>query len=259
MAEWRLFRGWSPDELSRRLDALSRLSRTVPDRDEEMTLARGFSRHHSQALIAREPPGDPVEGGPFERATTLVTDYEFSDPRIVTCHFDPMARLLGRRMLLEIRVPGLRYLNGVVVSRVRREHDEHGAVFGFRYDTLEGHIESGAEWFLLRKDRATGDVRFSIDAAWRMGQFPNWWSRVGFELVGRRYQRAWHRLAYLRLRALLEAEDLPPLPSPDRLVHEGRALPVPTVQRAAEERPSMLGEEQLGEEQDLLGRESAAT
>lgn len=253
MAEWRLARGWSSQELSIRLDALADLATTVPDREEDMTPVRGFSRHHSQAVVAREPPGDPVPDGPFERATMLVTDYEFSDPRIVTCHFDPMDRLLGRRMLLELRVPALRYLNGVVVSRVRRDDDAHGHVFGFRYDTLEGHIESGAEWFLLTKDRETGDVRFSIDAAWRLGDFPNWWSRVGFELVGRRYQRAWHRLAYVRLRALLASADLPPLPSPDRLVHEGRALPVPSVQVAAAARPSVVLEEE-----DLLARGSGA-
>jgi hypothetical protein len=38
-------------------------------------------------------------------------------------------------------------------------------------------------------------VRFRIHAARKRGPLPNWWSRVGFRLLARRYQRAWHQLA----------------------------------------------------------------
>ncbi|MET0403850.1 MAG: DUF1990 family protein, partial [Cystobacter sp.] len=81
--------------------------------------------------------------------------------------------------------------------------DDERTVYGFSFDTLQGHVESGREWFLLSKDHRTGELRFHIRASWREGEFPNWWSYVGFELVGRRYQRAWHHLAHLRLRELL--------------------------------------------------------
>ena len=36
------------------------------------------------------------------------------------------------------------------------------SVFGFRYDTLEGHIEQGFEWFLLQKRHA---ILRSLDLA----------------------------------------------------------------------------------------------
>jgi uncharacterized protein (UPF0548 family) len=44
----------------------------------------------------------------FERARVALANYQFSDPNIVIAHFDPALPLLGRRMLLEIQVLGLR-------------------------------------------------------------------------------------------------------------------------------------------------------
>ncbi|MGZ3457591.1 MAG: DUF4126 family protein, partial [Archangium sp.] len=81
-----------------------------------------------------------------------------------------------------------------------------------------GHIEAGREWFLLSKDHRSGELRFHIKAAWREGRFPNWWSRLGFELVGRRYQRAWHHLAHLRLRELLRTGQLERHPEAEELL-----------------------------------------
>jgi uncharacterized protein (UPF0548 family) len=231
VAEWRFHRRWTESELKERLASLEHVRRNWGDQISEdgLTPARGFHYHHSTAIVAREPPGLPVPGGPYERAVRLISDYEFSDPRIVTAHFDKARPLDGRRMLLELAVLGLRYLVGTVVGAVHRDEDS----FGFRYDTLVGHIETGAEWFFLMKDRQTGEIRFQIEAAWREGDFPNVWSRVGFAVLGRRYQRAWHRLAHLRLRTLLRATDLPPLPAADDIVQEGRGIPLPRMPRAA--------------------------
>jgi len=84
-----------------------------------------------------------------------------------------------------------------VVHRVRDEPN----TFGFRYDTLQGHLERGVEWFLLtRNDR--GEIRFRIEARWQTGQFPNWWSRIGFGVLSGYYQRKWHRRAHHRLSLL---------------------------------------------------------
>ena len=140
-------------------------------------------------------------------------------------------------MLVEVLILGLRYLNPVLVSRVRSFSDEAHSMRGFRYDTLEGHFERGLEWFLLSKDHQTGDVEFTVHAGWRGGQLPNWWSRIGFHLLARRYQRAWHRLAHTRLRALVGSVGLPRLPRGSRLVHSGPPLPVFTVQQAATGEP----------------------
>lgn len=221
--EWRIGRGWSDEELRERLLALRDRSRNITRADDAFQSAE-FRHYFSEARIARERRGRPEPGGAFARAKVLVERYAFSDPRIVIAHFDPTAPLLGRRMLLEIQVHGLHYLCGVVVGNVRDETRDGRSVFGFRCDTLEGHLEAGSEWFLLTKDHRTGSIDFLIQAAWRSGEFPNLWSKIGFRLLVRRYQRAWHRLAHLRLRKLLDARGLPSLPTAGELLHEGHAI-----------------------------------
>ena len=123
----------------------------------------------------------PIADGLFERAKQGIINYDFSDPRIVMGHFDPKSRaLIGRNIALEMKVLGLRFLGAVRASWKRaKKTPVTSSVFGFRYDTLEGHFERGFEWFLLTKDHATGDVRFKIEAHWRVGAFPNWWSKTG--------------------------------------------------------------------------------
>jgi uncharacterized protein (UPF0548 family) len=155
--------------------------------EEELTGERGWHHYHSDAVIAAAG----TDGQRFQRARVAVANYQFSDPRIVVAHFDPTGPLLGRRILLEIKVLGLRYLCPAIVTKVR---DEPGA-YGFRYDTLEGHIERGMEWFLLTQDER-GDIRFRIEARWQSGEMPNWWSRAGFSMLAGYYQRKWHRRAH---------------------------------------------------------------
>lgn len=193
MAEWRLWRSWPADRIKARLEQARSTPVNVDAAEEEMTGEHGWQHYYSEAVIATEAPGEDR----FGRARTALANYTFSDPDIVLAHFDPAAPLLGRPMLLEIQVMGLHYLCPAVVNRVREEP----GTFGFRYDTLEGHIERGVEWFLLTKD-ARGDIRFRIEARWREGQFPNWWTRVGFHVLSGYYQRKWHRSAHWRLSLL---------------------------------------------------------
>lgn len=210
MAEWRVGRGWSTEALRARLDRLP-TTRSVEVRDEG-PVRSGWHHYHSEAVIARDPGVDER----FARARAALASYQFSDPSIVTAHFDPASPLLDRRMLLEIKVLGLHYLCPALVTRVRDEPD----VYGFRYHTLDGHIERGVEWFLLTRD-AQGDLRFRIEARWQEGDLPNWWSRIGFRLVAGRYQRRWHREAHRRLSRLAHG-DAPALQR-DRagLTHQG--------------------------------------
>jgi hypothetical protein len=98
-------------------------------------------------------------------------------------------------------------------------------VCGFRYDTLEGHIERGFEWFLLTKEHATGEVRFKIEAHWQLGQFPNWWSRLGFRLIGEHYRTLWRHRAPERLRELAEQPARKPVAAPGDLAHRGDVTP----------------------------------
>ena len=192
MAEWRLLRGWSSDALKSRLDRLA-AQPVNAEAEEAMTGEHGWHHYHSEAVIARESEG----GAHLARARAALANYQFSNPAIVLAHFDPATPLLHRRMLLEIKVLGLRYLCPAAVTRVRDEPD----VYGFRYDTMEGHIERGVEWFLLTRS-PDGNIRFRIEARWRRGALPNWWSRLGFLLLAGHYQRRWHREAHHRMSLL---------------------------------------------------------
>lgn len=220
MAEWRVGRGWSEEELEARLATAAALGRNFDVSVDEMNAANGWNEYYSEATVAVEPPGPPVPDGPFERGRVAISDYAFSDPRIVIGHFDPRLPLLGRRMLLEMRaVRALHYLAAVVVGAVRSEEEENVSVFGFRYDTLAGHIERGNEWFLLTKTHATGDIRFRIQAAWLPGEFPNWWSRVGFSLLGPVHQKIWHHRAHTLLAQLIRLPDPSAPAGPGGLAH----------------------------------------
>lgn len=223
MAEWRIGRGWSTAELRGRLENLEGARLNFRVAQEEMTVERGWNRYSSEAVIAREAPGSPLPHGPFQRAEVAVANYQFSDPTIVVGHFDSESRLLGRRMLLEMTALRVfRYLGGVVVGAVRFEEQDGRHVFGYRYDTLDGHLEQGSEWFLLTKEIATGEIRFRIEAAWLPGEFPNWWSRVGFKVMGPHYQRRWHHEAHRRLYGIARGSEPATAPTDaDGMAHAG--------------------------------------
>lgn len=206
MAEWRFARGWSHAELAERLAHIEALPRSVDEQSmDAMTPDHGWRPERFESVIACEAPGPPVPDGPFARAREAVAGYRFSDPRIVRAYFDPARPLLGRPMLLELRVLGLRYLNGTVIAKVLDDADERASRFGFRYDTLRGHLERGAEWFVVEKDHARGDVRFCITSRWQDGDFPNWWSHIGFDLLAPIYRARWLRRSHERLRAIANA------------------------------------------------------
>lgn len=203
MARWKLLRGWTAGAIRDGLEEARGLQPSVSEPWEGLTLDRGWIHVASQAVIARERPGAPTPGGAFTRAIRLVTTLQFSDPRIVIAHFDEQDPLPGRSVLLEVQALGLHFLCPVRMDEAGAEDTPAEARSGCGLSTLKGHIERGRERFLLSKDLATGEVRFQISARWRAGDFPNGWSRLGFHLLGRRYQRAWHRLAHSRLRRLL--------------------------------------------------------
>lgn len=209
---WRVGGAVGEGELVRRLEEASRLSPSFEEATtEEMTVERGWNQVRSDAVIAQEPVGPVVEDGPFARARHALTWFEFSDPRIVRPHFDARAPLRGRTLILELRAAGLSFFSPIRVGSVIDEVTGDATTFGIALETLPGHIERGREWLVLIKEHRTGLVRFCIRAAWQSGDLPNAWSWFGFQLLARRYQRAWHHLAHARLRAL--ASDTGTLPS----------------------------------------------
>jgi uncharacterized protein (UPF0548 family) len=228
MALTRFGGGWSEKTMWRYLAELKGRTVNFDTPLEQMTLANGWTIDGSEDEIGTEPEGPPIPDGVFARAKQAIINYDFSDPSIVVGHFDPESPVVGRDMLLELKVLGFRFLCGVRVHSVREEYDGNTSYFGFRYDTLEGHIERGFEWFLLTKDHATGGVHFKIEAHWRLGQFPTWWSKVGFKLIGERYRSLWRQRAPERLRRIAHQPVTAPIAVPGHLAHRGHESPVRT-------------------------------
>ena len=223
MAIWRIGRGWSEDELRRHLAELADRTVNFDVPPAQMTAANGWTIDGANEVpLGTEPPGPPVEDGFYHRARQAIINYDFSDPTIVIGHFDPKTPFVGRDILLEFKVLKFRFLNGCRVHSVREESDDSGTTFGFRYDTLQGHIEQGFEWFLLVKEHETGKIHFTIEAHWRLGDFPTWWSKLGFKVIGERYRALWRRRAATRLARLAHLPNAEaPISAPGALAHRG--------------------------------------
>ncbi len=224
-APWRFGSSWPSDYLRTFIAELAQRKTNYGEPPENLTEEAGWTVDGAESSLGFEPPGAPVVDGLFERAKQGILNYDFSDPRIVVGHFDPKSPLIGRNIALEIKVLGLRFLGGARVMDAREENTAAESVFGFRYDTLEGHFERGFEWFLLTKNHATGEVRFKIEAHWRVGLFPNWWSKMGFLLIGQFYRRWWRNLAPGRLKELARKPLSKPTAGPDGLAHRGDIEP----------------------------------
>lgn len=209
MALWRWFRGWSPAELEafrRRMEGAEPSFQTpagLMDREH------GWREEFFEEVVGREAPGLPEPGGLWERARHAVEQFEFSEPRIMVAHFDRDAPVEGRLMLLEFRALGGRMVNGVRVQKVVEERTSERSLFCYCWYSLEGHPERGWEAVRLEKDGRTGEVRFAIEDRRREGDFPNWFSQLGFRLIGTFYRNLWMKRAATRLRKLQRPEAVP--------------------------------------------------
>ncbi len=166
-------------------------------------------------VIGREPPGPPVPGGPWEAGCTLVRQYEFAEPRILRGVYRAGGELEGRDMLLEGRFTVLRFYLGVRVTAIVDETTDAERVWGWSYQTLEGHLEQGRLTYEVIKDTATGRVRFRVRGYSRMAPIPSPVVRLGFLLFGRWTQQRFYLRIQRRMRALVQAaQHGAPFPSP---------------------------------------------
>jgi uncharacterized protein (UPF0548 family) len=168
----------------------------------------GWSVDDLCQTLPSEPPGQPLEGGSWEIARRLMRGYEFADPSIVRAIYDPDEPLEGRTMLLELRFYGLRFTGGVRVSSVydeeRSEDQGLARVWGWAYQTLEGHLEMGQMDWQVWKWLETGEVEFRIHAYSRVARERNALLRLGFRIFGRREQLAFLHSTMERMRRLTE-------------------------------------------------------
>ena len=189
---------------------------------ERYTPERGW---HADALSQRlpsEPPGPPTPGGAWEIARRIVETYRMADPALVRAMWDPRARLLGRDILLELRLYRILSVHaGVRVTAVWDEErvvDGRAArVFGFEYATLQGHVEAGRMDYEVLKRIDDGAVEFRLHAHSRASEDGLPWVRLGFRLVGRREQVRFYLRCCDRIARLTAAElglpDEPPPPA----------------------------------------------
>lgn len=166
-------------------------------------------------VIGQEPPGPPVPGGPWETGCTLVRQYEFAEPRILRGVYRTGGELEGRDMLLEGRFAVLRFYLGVRVTAIIDETTDAERVWGWSYQTLEGHLEQGRLTYEVIKDTDTGRVRFRVRGYSRMAPIPSPVVRLGFLLFGRWTQQRFYLRVQHRMRGLVQASQRGvPLPSP---------------------------------------------
>ncbi len=172
-------------------------------------------------LLGREDPGPPAQRGIWESGCLLVQQYEFAEPRILRAAYRPGDGLLGRDMLLEGRFFSLRFYLGVRVTAVLDETREGDAgperVWGWSYQTLQGHLEEGRLNYEVIKNLTTGRVIFRVSGYSRAAPIPSPVVRWGFALFGRWTQRRFYTAAQQRMRRLIQA------------AQRGAALPVPAV------------------------------
>lgn len=177
--------------------------------DGEPTEQDGWTFDSYCRRLAREAPGDPEPGGPWEVACALVRDYEFADPSIIRAVWLPDAPLPDRTMLLEGRFLALRFLLGVRVSTVideTSELDGHPVrVYGWCYRTLSGHLEAGEMCYRVVKQLDTGEVEFHVSRYVRSEAISNPVVRLGWLTFGRLMQVVFVHRSLRRMDRLVEA------------------------------------------------------
>jgi uncharacterized protein (UPF0548 family) len=194
----------------RRLAGLS--SRPLNFDPEVLRHARtedGWSLTDLRQALPSEPPGEPIAGGSWDIARTLMRGYEFADPSIVRAYYDPRAPLAGRDMLLKLRALGLAWLFvgvrvGEVYEQVRHTPAGDAYVWGWNYRTLEGHVEMGQMDWEVWKWPVTGAVEFRVHAVSRPARIANPIVSIGFRLLRAREREAFLQSTRVRMRRFTE-------------------------------------------------------
>jgi uncharacterized protein (UPF0548 family) len=191
--------------IARRLAALRGLPVNF-DPDAPHPESEGWRIDQYREALPSEPPGPPVDGGPFQIAQTLLRNYRIADPSMVRAYYDEDAPLEGRDMLLELRFLWFRTFGGCRVGWVTDEQREVDGrpvqVWGWPYQTLEGHIEQGEMSWEVWKWLDTGDVEFRVHSYSRLVGASNPLTVAGVRLFGQRERRRYLTSACRRMREL---------------------------------------------------------
>jgi hypothetical protein len=178
------------------------------DERESFTEVNGWRIDRYSIDLPPETPGAPVPGGAFEQAKRVLLDYEFPDPGLVTGIFIPDDALDARVMMIRARFLVFTFYFGVRISAVYDEErtDEakgRARVWGYSYQTLEGHFEMGEITFEVWKYADSGEVEFRIHAWSKTGLIHNPFYRIGFAMFGRGLQLRFARTALQRMQQIV--------------------------------------------------------
>lgn len=177
-----------------------------PTRLSEYTSATGWHVDDYEQDLMPESPGAPWPEGSFHAAQQVLRNYSFPPPDLITGIFTPDTPLEERVMVLRGRFLLFTFWFGVKVTGVVDEQRQRPdglteQVWGYSYQTLEGHYEQGQIDFTVHKVLETGQVTFRIHAVSRTGHISNLIYRIGFRVFGRYLQR---RFAFQSMRRLKE-------------------------------------------------------
>ena len=103
-------------------------------------------------------------------------------------------------VVIAARLMGLWWINPCRVVYLINSVDR----FGFAYGTLKGHAEMGEEQFLVRSDRASGEVIYSILAFSRPRHLL---ARIGYP-ISRAIQRRFGRASLQAMRRAISRPDV---------------------------------------------------
>lgn len=178
--------GFTRLDLARVLADLAR--RDINYRPDEVD-AREWHFDRRRTALSAERPGPPEPAGVWETACHLVSQYEFSMPDMIRAAYDAREPLLGRNMLLEARFAALRLYLGVRITTVIDEtRGQNERVWGWGYQTLQGHLERGRISYEVVKHQDSGEIEFVIDAHSQRDPTLGSVMRLGWDLFGRRSQ-----------------------------------------------------------------------
>jgi uncharacterized protein (UPF0548 family) len=184
----------------------------------------GWNHDLQRAALGDEPPGPPEPDGVWETACRLVAAYEMADPGLIRAVYDARAPLQGRDLLLEGRFLLLRFYMGVRITDVIDEQRGTERVWGWAYETLEGHLERGRMSYEVVKHQDSGRVELVITAYSKGAPTLGPVTALGWRLFGRRTQLRFYRTCGTRLARLAHERLGQRDPVPERRTVDGLVL-----------------------------------
>jgi hypothetical protein len=161
--------------------------------------------------MAREAPGPPEPGGPYERLARAIHAYRIFPPQLVTGVLQRVPVRAGDTVgTCSHFLPGIDLSFAGRVSDVFAGRDGDAWRDGFSVRTVRGHPMIGEETFWVEKDAVRGEVRAGLRSWSRPG---TWLTRVGLPFLRWYQARVSHAALRHLARVATRGEKFPASPS----------------------------------------------